>query len=199
MSSNTINPMSDKEIEIQVRIEDSTNLLSFLDSSAEFQYENHQIDTYYCPAHRDFLAIRPVNEWLRLRNSNGKYLITYKNFHRNTKGQSIYCDEYETTVESLDQMQKIFEVLNFKPAVVVDKLRKTWKFKDYEIAVDKVKDLGDFVEIEYKGSDSSLDPEQITDDMISFLKNIGVGEIKRNRVGYPFQILFEEEVELEVH
>lgn len=199
MISDKMNSMDNKEIEIQVRIEDSTNLLSFLSSNAQFQHESHQVDTYYCPTHRDFLSIRPVDEWLRLRDSDGKYLITYKKYHRNAAGQSIYCDEYETPVESMDQLQKIFEVLNFKPVAIVDKLRKTWRFQDYEIAVDRVKDLGDFVEIEYKGSNASLDPEQITNDMINFLKNLNVGEIKRNRVGYPFQLLFKDEIEVEVY
>jgi len=199
MDSDTINPMRDKEIEIQVRIGDSSNLLDFLKSNAEFQYENHQVDTYYTPAHRDFIGVRPVDEWLRLRNSDGKCLLTYKNFQRNTAGQSIYCDEYETKVADLDQLRKVFGALDIQPIVTVDKVRKTWRYQDYEIAVDKVEGLGDFVEIEYKGSDSSLNPEQITDDMVSFLKNLDVGEIKRNRVGYPFQLLFPEEVELEVY
>lgn len=199
MSSDTMNSMNDKEIEIQVRIEDSSNLLKFLESTAEFQYENHQTDIYYTPSHRDFMGIRPVNEWLRLRDSNGKHSITYKNWQRNTVGQSIYCDEYETTVTDLGQLRKIFEVLDFKPIVTVDKIRKTWRYQDYEIAVDKVEGLGDFVEIEYKSHDSSLSPEQITDAMLSFLKNLNVGEIERNRVGYPFQLLFPKEVELEVY
>jgi len=194
MNPDTINPMSDKEIEIQVKIENSAKLLDFLNSSARFQYENHQIDTYYCPAHRDFLSVRPVDEWLRLRDSNGKYLITYKKWQHNTQGVSIYSDEYETPVENLDQLQKIFEVLDFKPITVVDKIRKAWRYNDYEIAIDKVKNLGDFVEIEYKGGDTSLTPEQITDQMIGFLKNLNVGRIERNHVGYPFMLLFKEEV-----
>jgi len=33
--------------------------------------------------------------------------------------------------------------------------------------------------------------------MIKFLKNIGCGKIKRNYVGYPFQLLFPSEVKLE--
>lgn len=199
MGSDTINPMSDKEIEIQARIEDSSNLLKFLDSNADFQAENHQVDTYYTPAHRDFVGVRPVDEWLRLRNSNGIFLATYKKFQRNESGQSIYCDEYESEVADLDQFQKIFGALDIRPIIIVNKVRKTWRYQDYEIALDRIKDLGDFVEIEYKGSDSSLTPEQITDAMIDFLKEIGVGEIKRNRVGYPFQLLFPDEVELEVH
>jgi adenylate cyclase class 2 len=187
--------MSDREIEIQVKVENSINLLDFLAQNAQFQKESHQIDIYYCPAHRDFLATRPVKEWLRLRDSNGRYSINYKNWHYEGDGKSNYCDEYETQVESLEQLQKILEVLNFKPITTVDKLRKTWRYKDYEVAVDSVKNLGDFVEIEYKGEDTTLTPAQITAEMVDFLKELNVGKIERNYVGYPFMLLFGREVE----
>jgi len=186
--------MSDREIEIQVKIENSTNLLDFLAQNAQFQKESHQVDTYYCPPHRGFLAMRPVEEWLRLRDSNGRYSITYKNWHYEGNGKSNYCDEYETPVENLESLQKILGVLNFKPITTVDKLRKTWRHQGYEIAVDSVKNLGDFVEIEYKGDNMALAPAQITEEMMSFLDGLSVGEIKRNYVGYPYMLLFGEEV-----
>ena len=61
--------MNNIEIEIQVNIENSKPLIEFLEKNAEFKLEEHQIDEYFSPAHRDFVAVRPVNEWLRLRNS----------------------------------------------------------------------------------------------------------------------------------
>ena len=94
-------------------------------------------------------------------------------------------------------MKKILNILNFKFLVKVDKSRKTWIYKDYEIAVDSVKELGDFVEIEYIGKDEKANPKKITKEMINLLKNIGCGKIKRNYVGYPFQLLFPEEVKFE--
>ena len=185
------------EIEIQVSIENSKPLIEFLEKEADFKSEKHQIDEYFSPIHRNFIEVRPVKEWLRLRDSSGKYSITYKNWHYDEKGKSHYCDEYETKMEYLTQLKKILDVLNFKSIVKVDKLRKTWIYKNYEIAVDSVKGLGDFVEIEYIGKDDKVDPKKITEEMINFLKNIGCGQIKRNYVGYPFQLLFPEEVKFE--
>ncbi len=69
---------------------------------------------------------------------------------------------------------------------------------DYEIAVDSVKGLGDFVEIEHFGEAGDKPPEQITKEMVQFLKDIGCGEIKRNYVGYPFLILFPDEVKYDI-
>ncbi|MDD5569493.1 MAG: class IV adenylate cyclase [Candidatus Pacebacteria bacterium] len=189
--------MKDIEIEIQVNIENSEPLLAFLEKNADFQKENHQSDEYFSPAHRDFTENRPIKEWLRLRDSDGKYSINYKNWHFDENGRSQYCDEYETEVNDLNQIRNIFKALNFKPLVAVDKTRKTWIYKNYEIDIDSVKGLGDFVEIEYIGKGEGADPKKITDEMVDFLKNIACGKVKRNYVGYPFQLLFPGETNYE--
>jgi len=189
--------MKNIEIEIQVNIENSKPLMAFLKKNANFKSEKHQIDEYFSPVHRNFTEVRPVVEWLRLRDSSGKHSINYKNWHHDQSGKSNHCDEYETKIEDLNQLRKMLDVLNFKSIAKVDKLRKTWIYKDYEVALDSVKGLGDFVEIEYIGKDEKVNPKKITEEMINFLKDIGCGKIERNYVGYPFQLLFPEEVKFE--
>ena len=188
--------MNDVEIEIQVNIEKSEPLLAFLKENAEFKSEARQIDEYFTPAHRDFTAVRPVAEWLRLRDSSGQYSFVYKNWHHEGE-KSFYCDEYETEIGDLKQVRKILEALNFKSLVVVDKTRQTWRYLDFEIAMDSVKNLGEFVEIEYKG-EAQADPKETTDQIVKLLKDIGCGEIKINYMGYPYLLLFPGEAKYEV-
>jgi len=188
----------DKEIEIQVQIENSNKLISFLNKHAKFIGEKHQVDKYFSPAHRNFTKVRPVVEWLRLRDSSGKYSINYKNWHYDKHGRSHYCDEYETPIESLEQLEKIFDALDIKEIVTVDKTRRLYQYQDYEIAIDSIKGLGDFVEIEYKGELGNHKPEDITKKMVNFLKELNCGRITRNYVGYPFQLLFPKEVKFEL-
>lgn len=189
---------NDIEIEIQVNIENPKPLIEFLEKNDDFQSEQHQVDEYFSPAHRYFLGVRPVKEWLRLRDADGKYSISYKNWHFDENGKSHYCDEFETKIEGIEQVRKILSALNFGSIVVVDKLRKIWTHKEYEIAIDSVKSLGDFVEIECIGKDDKVDPKKITEEMIGFLKRIGCGKITRNYVGYPFLMLFPKEVKYEI-
>lgn len=189
--------MNNVEIEIQVKIEKTKSLSEFLEKKAEFKGENHQIDEYFSPPHRDFIKVRPVREWLRLRDSGGKYSLNYKNWHFDGSGKSNYCDEYESKLDNLEQVRKILETFNFKLIVTVDKLRKTWLYKDYEIDIDSVKGLGDFVEIEYVSKNEKANPQKITKEMISFLKELDCGKIERNYLGYPFQLLFPNEVKWE--
>jgi len=84
-------------------------------------------------------------------------------------------------------MKNIFKVLNFKYLITVDKNRSVWNYGDYEIYVDKVKDLGEFIEIEYKGKDTN--PKEITDQMMQFLINLECGSLDRDFKGYPYLLL----------
>ena len=176
------------EIEIKVKIENVEPLLKLLKSEAEFKYEDRQIDEYYNPPHKNFLLVTPIEEWLRVRNSNGKYSINHKKWHYNADGKSNHCDEIETLVGDFDVIKKLLGALDFTHLITVDKNRTTWIYKDYEISIDTVDTLGDFVEIEYIGNDKS-DPKKITEGMMDFLNNLNCGKVERDFKGYPYWLL----------
>jgi adenylate cyclase class 2 len=186
------------EIEIKVKIEKPESLLSFLRERAKATGSSHQKDEYITPKHRSFLDVRPVTEWLRLRETDGKSSITYKNFHYEADGKTAnFCDEYETEVENIEALRKIFLATDFQLLVIVDKERQTWRYEEYEIAIDEVKNLGSFVEIEYKGTNANVDPTEVTSRMIDFLKEKNVGAIDRVHFGYPFLLLFPGEMKMD--
>jgi adenylate cyclase class 2 len=189
--------LNNKEIEIQVRIEKPEVLLDFLNKNAQFKNEQRQVDEYFTPSDRDFTSVRPVREWLRVRESAKGSSVNYKIWNYDENGKSSYADEFETPVSNVVAMRNIFERIKCRKIAVVDKTRKTWLFKDYEVTIDSVKNLGEFVEIEYSGKDENIDAKKVIGEMISFLKDIGCGKTERNYVGYPFQILFPEEVKFE--
>ena len=177
------------EIEIKVRVESIHNLQEFLDQEERSINTNQQIDEYYTPAHRDFTEAEPIVEWLRLRNSNGVYSINYKHWQHESDGRSHYCDEYESKVSDIDNLRKILLATDFKHLITVNKIRSIWMYKDYEISLDTVEDLGDFIEIEYKGNIDGVVPSEVTEQMMSFLHNIGCGTIQRDFKGYPYLLL----------
>lgn len=176
------------EIEIKVKVENSSALMEELKRNGSLLYEDYQKDSYYTPAHRNFVEVSPVKEWLRVRDSNGKYFINYKKWIYDADGKSNHCNEHETGVVSLEEITKILLALDFKPLITVEKKRSAWKYEDYEISFDDVVDLGSFVEIEYKGKEVR-DSKEITDEMIEFLKKHNVGEITRDFKGYPYLLL----------
>ena len=183
--------MKDIEIEIQAKVEKTDKLKSFLQNEAVFISEKQQIDEYFVPAHRNFLKVKPIQEWFRLRNEDDAYSLNYKKWHyENGVGQ--YADEFETKIDDIKSARKILLAIDCKPIVVVNKKRKKYMYKEYEIALDKVEDLGDFVEIEYKG-DNHNNHKKITTDMIEFLKQLDCGKIELNNGGYPYMLLFPED------
>ena len=183
--------MKDLEIEIQVRVENDEPLIKLLEEEGNPVLDDHQTDEYYTPCHRDFFATKPIDEWLRIRES-GKHSITYKNWHHGADGKTTHADEYETVVSDAEQVRKIFKVLDLKPVITVYKYRRSWNYMDYEVSVDEIKGLGSFVELEYKGR-GNVDPKKVNDEMIAFLKKVGVGKIERNFVGYPYLLLYGTE------
>ena len=188
--------MKDTEIEIQVKIEKTAQLLRFLKKNGTFIHKTHQIDEYYTPKHRNFTKVRPVKEWLRIRKSGKGTSVTYKNWKHGKDGKCYHCDEYQTGIDDYKQIKNIFQVLNIKLLGKVDKQRQVWKYKSFEVSFDKVRGLGSFIEIEYKGKIKKKIKE-IVSDMIFFLKSQNCGKIHRNQIGYIFMILFPKEIEFE--
>lgn len=184
---------SDIEIEIKVKVDNVTPLIALVEKEGHYEGEVNQIDEYFTPAHKNYVSAFPINEWLRLRNEDGKFSINYKKYHRDDDGKSLYCDEFETQVGAIDKIEKIFGALGIKSLVKVEKSRRQWAYKDYEIAIDSVAGLGEFVEIEFNGK--SAEPKRTTSEMVTFLKGLDVGRIQQNHQGYPFMLLFPEKVE----
>lgn len=184
------------EIEIKVKIEKPEFLIKFLKKNGKLISETKQVDKYFVPKHRNFLKFRPAKEWLRLRNNGGTFSINYKNWHYGKDGKTNYCDEFETNIDDFIQVEKIFGALDIKTITVVDKKRQTWRYKNFEVAIDWVEGLGSFVEVEYKGK-VAADPRKVTNQMVEFLKNAGCGRISRNYQGYPFLLLFPKEAKYE--
>lgn len=190
--------MKDIEIELQLKVDSTNELISFLKEHGTYNGEKHQVDEYFVPAHRNFLEARPVQEWLRLRDEKGVFSITYKNDHLDDQGRRTYCDEFETTLTDIESARKILAALTMKSVCTVNKTRDTWRFKDFEIALDTIEDLGTFVEIEYKGKGTADSVKKIRSEMIAFLTTHGCGTLRANNGGYPFMLLFPDEVTYEI-
>jgi len=177
------------ETEIKVKIsEDEYNTLkSFLDKNAEFVKNNHQLDTYYEPTYRKFVPedmSQSVDEWLRIGERGNRTILNYKHWH-----EDKYCDEYEVEIDNKENLDKIFGVLGLNKIAVVDKVRLTYLYLGkYEIALDFVKDLGHFVEIEVKKYESSALEEY--DNLISLTKELNINLANIDKRGYPYHVIF---------
>ena len=88
---------------------------------------------------------------LRLRRIGKRAILTFKKrfpSHSSIKRQL----EEETSVEDGEAMERILDRLGFKPSLVYEKRRRTWKYHSTEIAIDELP-FGWFMEIEGEESD----------------------------------------------
>ncbi len=176
------------ETEIKIKLEEDeyNRLKHFFEHNAEFKKENNQLDIYYQPTYRKFIPENineTVDEWLRIGKRGNKIILNYKNWHKNK-----YCDEYEVEIDDYENLDKIFKILGIEQIAVVDKTRFTYFYLNkYEIALDYVKELGYFIEIEIKKYDKSFLEEY--DDLLNMSKNLNLNLSNIDNRGYPYHII----------
>lgn len=181
---------NNREIEVKFPLKNQQKVVSFLNSHAKKIVTNDfQRDSYFTPPHRHFLSVEYPYEWLRLRESVKGIFLNYKHFYPENKKINDYCDEFETKVDTLI-IKKIFESLNFKELVVVEKNRNSWMFKDVEISIDDIKKLGQFIELEIMTHFD--DPKQAKEYLYTLLKAINAEVGEEDYRGYPFLLLEKE-------
>lgn len=179
------------EVEIKIPIDNFEEVKARVSASGKLIKSIHQIDDYYNPIHKDFLGQKPQpTEWLRLRTNPDKVIFEYdKAINMQPDGNYEYAEEYETEISNKEEFIKILNFLDFKKAITVDKQREYWDCGDLEIALDKIKDLGDFIEVEAKGNFENA--EQARKSCLNFLDNLGIKNAEQIEIkkGYPVMLL----------
>ncbi len=182
--------MKNIEIEIRYEVENKKKLLKWLDENAEKLYHTRQMDEYFIPIHRNFLAQSPIKEWLRIRKTDKGSKITYKNWEYDEKGNSTNeCRELETEVKEYETIYEIFKALDMQSVVTVDKKRTAYKYRGFEIAVDEVAGLGVFCEVEADEVEGTL--VEIRKSIDSLVQEIGTLKEADDVLerGYPYALL----------
>jgi len=90
--------------------------------------------------------LREKEAVLRLRRIGERTILTYKQKVPGDFAAKHYL-EHETEVADFEEIARVFESLGFRPALVYEKHRRTWKFKAVEIVLDTLP-FGEFMEIE---------------------------------------------------
>ena len=137
-----------------------------LKNTAKFESEKRQIDTYYIPNFKSFERNGETQECLRIRESNGKTILCYKYIHRDA--DPVYCDEYELELSNKESMEKILFALGFSVQMIIDKVRKTYSYENFEFDLDCVNGALDLFEVELKDNNASVDT------ILEFVKKYGL-------------------------
>lgn len=173
-------------IEVEVKAVSNRKVKENIKEKGELLEEIRQKDIYLNHPNRDFAK---TDEALRLRKSNKCVFLTYKGpkIDKETKSR----EEIEERVESLKKSLKIFESLKFNKTEVVEKKRLIYKIGDYKASIDKVKNLGEFIELEKKVKELN---NKTTKEAKKFLKKLGVKEKDFIRKSY-LELLLEQKTD----
>lgn len=175
-----------KEIEILVEVKDDIDTVKNKLKDFEYVGLNHTIDEYYYDPLRDDLKPDNNNQLancLRLRAKNDNYYVTYKNDV--FEGEKwLYSNEYETKIESIEMMKEVFERLGLKKFLEIDNNKEIYKTDKYEIALEDVKDLGIFLEVEYC-TDEDVDVSKIKEEIQEFIDKLEINVSEELNMGKP--------------
>lgn len=111
--------------------------------------------------------------------SGNKKILTYKTYNNN-----MYYEEYEVEIDNSNNMMKIFDFIGLKKIAEVKKERMIYSYQDkYEVSLDKVDNLGYFIEIEVKGTINDYFEEY--DNLLKNSRNLGLNLNNIEQKRYP--------------
>lgn len=153
------------EIEIKLKVDEKeyNRILNIIKKHSVNKTNVNQIDTYYTLTDRNF-----DQEWLRIRNENGKYIFNYKK-----KIDNSHYEKYDVLFDNINNLNKILSALGVQKLGTINKERTTYLYKDkYEFSFDNVKDIGNFIEIELINKSENF--EKDLSDLINILEELKI-------------------------
>ena len=176
-----------KEIEILVEVYSTIDEVIKVLDKFEYIGNKETIDTYYYDPLRNNLkpnSKNQINECLRLRTKDNVNSITYKTDQFDEDGEWLYSDEYETTVDDIFMITKIFNKLGLRKLLTIHNSKRTYKYNNYEIVFETVKDLGYFIEVEYC-TNEDINIKSKKKEIQKFIDSLGIKVSKELNIGKP--------------
>ena len=167
------------EVEVKARINDPKHIeRSIIAIGATPIGIENQADTYYNTSSRDFAQ---TDEALRIRVQDNKYFLTYKGPKMDTVSKTR--KEFEVEINDANNMGNILSSLGFFPVATIVKKRKRYRIGDFFIALDNVRNLGDFIEVEIDLRDSRNYEEKV-EIIFKFIEKLGIDRASTVRESY---------------
>ena len=193
------------EVKIQIKPEFVDILQNWLENNAKFITNLVVTDHYMDNPKSSFYSLSPLGyketlQFLRLRITDKDHFICYKKRHIDLENRTASVDECQTKVEDGHKLLELLNCLGYTNQTLVQKKQQFYMIDDtFELVIDDIKNLGEFIEIELKKevTDVKTGIQMIYD----LLKKIGITEFKSFDRGYLCMTLnpdydFSEDVNL---
>lgn len=178
-------------MEIRVVLKQPQAAIAKLDKELGISKKRKQTDHYFVPSHKDFFKEKPTREYLRLRQEEGNNQLGYHLCHFEENGSLSSTEEYETEVGDAQTARKLLQKVGMELKVIVDKQRQYYNYQGFELALDHIKQLGYFLEIEAKNVGGSV--EEKRQKCFQLLDRLDLDWEQAPKQGYPDMVLQEQE------
>lgn len=184
--------MGTKDLEVEIKIKlnktDLERVRKRLKETTKFVDSTQEIDKYFNAPHKDFLKPALPRQYLRIRYRKNAGFITYKYDYFNKDGEKTHNDEYESAIESPEAVEKILRAVDFKNFVIIDKQRERYQYKkSFDVALDEVKKLGYFIEIESLKDFGGI--RKTRRKLFAFAQSVGIDPSLREKKSYVYMML----------
>lgn len=92
-------------------------------------------------------------------------------------------------------VREIFTKLGLKKFIEIDNNKEIYRTEKYEIALENVKDLGIFLEVEYC-TDADVNVDEIKNEIQQFIDNLKIKVSKELNMGKPEMFLRKHNIKL---
>lgn len=182
------------EVEIKLEIPDRDRLIEAL-HSAGFRPGDvvSESDIYYTSRHHDF---EKLDEALRIRSICNRItgerfsVVTFKG--AKTDSRSMTRKELETEVGDPKIAREILERIGFTPVPAVEKERRHFHKQRITACVDRVKNLGEYLELE-KIVDTEEEKTEALQELEDVLQKLGYSMENTTRTSYLSMLMKREE------
>lgn len=174
------------EVEILVEVNSSYEQALNALQSYRFIQEDYTEDIYYIDPLRPTLQPKDcrLTASFRLRNKKNESFMTFKNDH--FQGDKwLYSDEYEIKIDDFTTAQQILRCLGFKELVILNNLKRIYHHDGFEIVLEKVENLGTFLEVELKKKISDKDVFSERNKIQTFIDSLGLSLSSELNCGKP--------------
>src|SRR3989339_605425 len=160
------------EIELRAKILDEQLLedkLKQLPNIVEKKSKERQVDLYF--KHESEKEEKMI---IRIRKNyeNNKALLTFKS--KSKHSDDIAWQDFDTPINDPDKLENLLINSGYVYFCLIDKVRQSFRYKDFEINIDNIRDLGLFIEIEKNGEENEV--ENIKKEIIDLLITLGISE-----------------------
>lgn len=157
-----------REIELKFRVKEYKMLLEKLQNfGCKIEEPIIQNDTIYV-ANLENTESTEGSLWLRVRKENQKIEMNLKK----QSAKKEESQEIEFEVSSYEKARAFLETLGYKKWVIVNKKRSYSKYLQYNLCIDEVERLGNFIEIELLVED--YDTKDYLEDLYDVAGKLGL-------------------------